>query len=233
MPNVSNYQGEAVIYYHNATFKAGEVYTISFDVDDRYQRLNRIEIGLRNSDGGLTYVTEEYRGIYDPDGHYNFTFTIPDNIPSNLIGELWIYCYHNFTNGGWSKEENLCRITKAKLELGDSATEWCPATTEVAFKDNLFSNSKSLDGRIGSEAQKIEETSLGFTAASGNNSGLGWHSGGFWNYREILQFSNLPIEENSVYTLSFFAKGQGSMDCYFYGPGIVGEYPRCLKAVSS
>jgi hypothetical protein len=150
---------------------------------------------------------------------------------------LWIYGYHNGTGGGWSKEENLFRISKIKLEEGPSATTWCPAESERSFLKNILTNSKDLIGKIVNGESKTE-VGVDFTIAYGNNEGLvkvtqpgGWQ---YWNYKEILQFSNISVEENSVYTLSFVAKGKGLLDCYFYGPGNqAGEYPACIKAVSS
>ena len=237
-PGTSIYAGEAVKFEYVKPIKNKQEYTISFEVDDPKGCLNRLEIGFHCSNDDIVYMTEKEKGIYDPSNKYSFTFTTPETLPSDLDGELWIYGYHNGEQGkDWSKEENLFRISKIKLETGPSATAWCPAESEISFLKNIFTNSKDLTGKIVS-GESTTATGVDFTIVYGNNMGLtqaihpdGWP---YWQYKEILQFSNILVEENSAYTLSFIAKGKGVLDCYFFGPGNqAGEYPACIKAVSS
>jgi hypothetical protein len=51
--------GEAVIFEYVTPIKTKQEYTISFEVDDPNKCLNRLEIGLHCSNGGMVYVTEE------------------------------------------------------------------------------------------------------------------------------------------------------------------------------
>lgn len=126
----------------------------------------------------------------------NIMLRVGDNFRVSKDGEL-------FANAG--------KI--GAMEIGQIASKEDINNIQVGGK-NLLLGSQTLSG-ANIKVGNIERVGTSdFWAINGNNNGMHSES----SYKDILQFSNIEVEENSQYTLSFWAKGTDNVILYFDGP---------------
>lgn len=218
--------------------EAGKAYTFSgkAKVTTTSGLLDHFDVRIRCYVPGHGWAYNDIRTVIateDTTDWVNFTstFTIPEDATGCYVS-LQLYYTDSWTG--------VVELKHLKFEKGNKPTDWTTAPedsptnksmanalTELEIGGrNLLTNTKSLTGSnvLGNSVISEEEYN-GFTVRYCDDSEA------TEGYVDILLFQSISLEKlGDEYTLSFYAKGTGTLFTYFYGPT---GYVKVVKSVQS